>query len=322
MEHFKKFLIRLQTFNVRIITRKKYNASVRDHIDTRLYDLTHENPVMTPTFKNEMRELSELAILDVLNLPQIPYQLRRLDSIKEKFEKFWNNYYRPPLPLSDKERITFFYELHLGDIFIVEGMVQDEYTIVFPQQFIDDIYDSVLYREEYLREFHKAIAQVLSSNKDDKEQSASSVPINTETLDGTPAIKEYVVPELFAILKDYFVPEEQEALRTLLQSGKSDIMSFTFSGNGNQLADAFKQLYEAQLIVGCSKSVLEHWLRRHFAYRDKDKVKRFTGKYLNDIISSDTRNCQSPILDVKKNRENGQFEIFPVERTKRNSKKY
>jgi hypothetical protein len=321
MEHFKKFLVRLQTFNARVLTKKKYDASTREHIDARFYDLTHENPVMTPSFKNEMKELSEMAIMDVLNLSpsQITYQLRRLESIKEKFEKFWNNYYKSPVSWSDKERISFFYELRLGDIFMVEGMNPGVYTIIFPQQFIDDIYDSVIYREEYLKEFEKAVAQVLSP---DKKEPVSSAPINTETLGGIPAIKENAVPELFAILKDYFALKEREDLQTLLQTGRSDTALFTFNGNGNQLADAFKQLYDTNLIVGCSRSTLEHWLRRHFAYTDKDKVKRFTGKYLNDIISSDTRNCQSPILDVKKNRENGQFEIFPVERTKRNSKKY
>lgn len=107
----------------------------------------------------------------------------------------------------------------------------------------------------------------------------------------------------------------------LFQSGRSDTGPLTFNGNGNQLADAFKQLYEANLVVGCNKTGLESWVLKHFLYRDKDKVKNFTEKYLNDIISSDTKSCQSPILNTKKSPD-GQFIVVPVQRIKRNSKKY
>lgn len=323
MEHFKKFLIRLQTFNISIITRKK-NADAYPYNpqEVQLYDLSHENPVLSASFKGEVKELTELAVTDLLNLSpeQITLQLRRLESIKDLFRRFWKNYYNSPEPSSDSERRNLFFSLDLDDIFIVQGIENGNYTIAVTQQLIDDLYDSVLYREEYLIEFEKAVIQILHS---DKGQQSSTIVTNItkESGDGIPVIKEHVIPELFAILKDYFTPEEQENLLKLLQSGKSDTGSFTFNGNGNQLADAFKQLFDANLIVGCSKSGLENWVLKHFCYQNKGKLKNFTGKYLNDIISSDTKNCQSPILNTKKSPD-GQFMVLPVQRIKKNSKKY
>jgi len=91
MEHFKKFLIRLQTFNIRNTTRKKnadsypYNTK-----EVQFYDLRHENPDLSSSFKSEVKELSELAITDLLNLApvQIALQLKRLESTKELYRKF------------------------------------------------------------------------------------------------------------------------------------------------------------------------------------------------------------------------------------------
>ncbi|HVI49230.1 MAG TPA: hypothetical protein VM802_30465 [Chitinophaga sp.] len=266
-----------------------------------------------------MKELSEMAVTDLLNLTpsQTQYQLQRLDSIRNRFRQFWKNYYKLPAPLDEQESRQFFFGLNLEDLFIVEGLELDGYNINCPQCFIDDVCDSVRHREEYLNDIQKAVGQIISPEKESPLPDSSAGNVN-----GAPIIKEHIFPQLFAILKDYFSQEEQGNLQILLQSGKLETSQLTFNGNGNQLADAFKQLYEANLIVGCTKASLEHWLLQYFAYRDKDKIKRFTGKYLNDIISSDTRNCQSPILDIKKNRESGQFEVLPTQRTKRNNKKY
>lgn len=59
MEHFKKFLIRLQTFNINLTTRKK-NADSYPHNtrEVQYFDLSHENPDLSRSFKSEVKELS------------------------------------------------------------------------------------------------------------------------------------------------------------------------------------------------------------------------------------------------------------------------
>lgn len=322
MEHFKKFLIRLQTFNISLTTRKKNTDSYPHNTrEVQYFDLSHENPDLSRSFKSEVKELSELAVTDLLNLApsQISLQLKRLENTKELFRKFWENYYRFGGPVNnDAERKAYFFSLNLDELFIVPNISQ-EHAAVFSQQFLDDLYDSIQAREEYLKDFERAINQVVPLNEG--QQSLAIFDVTKENVNEIPVIKKQIIPDLYSLLKDYFVPEDQEKLLQLFQSGRSDTGPLTFNGNGNQLADAFKQLYEANLVVGCNKTGLESWVLKHFLYRDKDKVKNFTEKYLNDIISSDTKSCQSPILNTKKSPD-GQFIVVPVQRIKRNSKKY
>lgn len=321
MEHFKRFLIRLQTFNINIITRKKNDDTYPHNLrEMEIYDLSHENRDINWAFKSEIKELTELAVTDLLNLPpaQITLQLRRLESIKNLFQKFFENYYRFNGPVNnDTERKAYFFSLNLDDIFIVPN-ISPEDSVVVTQHFLDDLYDSVRAREEYLKDFEKAVTQVLHSDKVQQSQISSNV---RESEDEAPVIKEHVIPEFYAILKDYFIPEEQDKLLKLLQSGKSDVAALTFNGNGNRLADAFKKLFDTYLIVGCNKSGLESWILKHFRYSNNGQAKNYTEKYLNDIISSDIKNCQSPILEIEKS-ANGQFTVVPAQRIKKNSKKW
>ncbi len=317
MEHYKKFLIRLQSFNIQIIKVSKGNQPVSSQQDA--YELKHENPSIYLPFKSELKTLTELAITDILNLSpeQITLQLKRLDASKVMFRKFWKQYYSGEVPLSKEERVSFFFNLNLDEYFIVAGLAHNDYSILVPQEFIDDLYDSVLYREEYLKEFENRIYQILNGGGN----TGTIPPPVIVQPEKTPTIKEQSVTDLFDILKDHFLPEQQEGLLQLLQSGKADGVQYIFTGNGNQLADAFKQLYEANLIVGCNKADLENWIQANFLYTDKGSQKKFTEKYLNNIISTDTKACQSPILDTKKNSE-GQYVILPVQRIKRNRKSY
>ena len=73
-----------------------------------------------------------------------------------------------------------------------------------------------------------------------------------------------------------------------------------FMGNGKQLAEAFKQLFDANLIAACNKAELQNWIKTHFVYREKGIQKNLTEKYLQDIISSNTKACKSPLFDARK----------------------
>ncbi|MFZ4523838.1 MAG: hypothetical protein ACOYNC_19205 [Bacteroidales bacterium] len=72
-----------------------------------------------------------------------------------------------------------------------------------------------------------------------------------------------------------------------------------FLDMGNRLADAFKQLYEANIIRGCQKKELESWISRNFAYVYRGEIRPFLPKYLNEIISTTKDKCKRPFLDVR-----------------------
>jgi hypothetical protein len=102
---------------------------------------------------------------------------------------------------------------------------------------------------------------------------------------------------LHLLLKDNILPKDK----------------LLFNSNGNQLADAFKQLIEANFIVSCSKAELEGWIIDNFQYASNSQSKPFTAGYLNGIISSDVKICKSPIVKISKD----SMELSPMVWSKR-----
>lgn len=299
MEHYKQLLLRLQTIHIRVITRKqKADTAPYELGEVRSYDLRHENPVIDWSFKSEIKGLMEMATTDLLNLSpeQARLQLNRLEVTKEVFDKFERNYYTSPDPLDNTERRDFFFNLQLDELFIVPDIDLQDSSIIFSQDFINDLYDTVQYRKEYLKTFKETISKLL----DNEQEKIVPIYMPQKIAGGIPVFKEEIIEDLYNLLKEYFGPEQREPFKNLLLTGASDQYPLIFIGRGNQLADAFKQLIDAQLIVGCLKSELERWILTYFHYRHKGKARPFTAKYLNDIISTDTRSCQSPILDAKR----------------------
>jgi hypothetical protein len=136
--------------------------------------------------------------------------------------------------------------------------------------------------------------------------------LNSQPKQGIPRFKTDLIIQIFEILKDFFEPEEQVKFKELLETGENITSPILFLDNGNRLADAFKQLYEADLIIGCQKKELEFWIAKNFKYRYRGKIKSYTERYLNDIISSNHDKCQKPFLNVKQNKELRTYEIlFP-----------
>ncbi len=66
------------------------------------------------------------------------------------------------------------------------------------------------------------------------------------------------------------------------------------------------------------KRELQRWVKLHFNYLDGMNRKKFSDKYLGDVISSNTKQCQSPILNVHKGSSG--FEIVAIDRQARDEK--
>lgn len=124
-----------------------------------------------------------------------------------------------------------------------------------------------------------------------------------------PVLNTDLVPRVFEILKDFFTPDQQEALLKIMNTGGETNEPLLFLDNGSILADAFKQLIESNAIKGCQKKDLEAWLFRNFTYRSRDRVKKYTKRYLSDIISTGKDKCKSPILNVIREKGTGNYII-------------
>lgn len=106
MLHFKDFLLELQTLDIKIIEKKTSNDG-HEKV-ARMYEISHQTPYHSPAFKNELREVKELAITDVLNLSreQINFHIERLKNLKDKFNKFWDRYYHAPYPVGSEHNLN------------------------------------------------------------------------------------------------------------------------------------------------------------------------------------------------------------------------
>ena len=124
-----------------------------------------------------------------------------------------------------------------------------------------------------------------------------------------PIFKPEAISKIFEILKDFFSIEEQRSFEQILKTANDTTEKLIFLGNGNRLADAFKQLIKSDIITGCNQRQLENWIERNFKYRFRNQVRNFTQKYLNDIISTNKDKCQNPILNVVQDKANGSYSI-------------
>ena len=301
MDHFKELLLLLKTVNIRTVSCPGKSGVF-------LFDISDENPSTSIPFKNKIKALEVLAITDILSLSQdriilVLKQLYRLDKV---FKDFWRFYYLNNEPYCDEERMKLFLSLNLEESFIVPHIFEQSGKYEIKQEFIDDLYDSILYREKIIQEIITQIEEAvsLSEMNDAKFEKTDSV---------MPTFcSDQVLSEFISILNPYFSSNHQELLHGLLKNGLSASELLSFSGSGNKLADAFKQLYDANLIVGCSKVELQSWIKNNFVFREKGKSRMFTEKYLSDVVSSNSKQCQSPILDVM--RKNGIVELITLNR--------
>ncbi|HXB39233.1 MAG TPA: hypothetical protein VNZ49_01755 [Bacteroidia bacterium] len=147
--------------------------------------------------------------------------------------------------------------------------------------------------------------------KDYLENEKSLPPQQVETK--APSIKPIFKPEtiqtIFDLLKDFFSMEHQIQLKQIFETGNNTSEHLIFLGSGNRLADAFKQLIKADIITGCEQKELENWIYINFKYRYRKKIKDFTLRYLNDIISTNKDLCQRPLLNVTKENATGNILI-------------
>jgi|GEM_PF-1015293 len=116
---------------------------------------------------------------------------------------------------------------------------------------------------------------------------------------GRPVFAQEYLHEVYEIIRDFFSPEDQASLLFMLENSSDVEKLLVFLDTGNRLADAFKQLYDANIILGCQKKELESWICRNFAYVYQKNVRLFIPKYLNEIISTTKDKCKRPFLDVR-----------------------
>ncbi|MBB6611757.1 hypothetical protein H7F15_11965 [Pontibacter sp. Tf4] len=320
MKHLKKFITHLQTFNLKVVPKKIYCPKSAGREEVKVYEITHETSYGDVSFENELKLLTETALVDILVLDdrRLPAILEQLDLLEKRFQAFWVNFHSCRFDLDFNYPPDFLFQISLPKLFPVPALQPVCTGIVIDEQFVDDLTESVRLREAFLADFIRQARRLLTP---EEECGKSVQPVAGKPVLSYPHFTDGVAEKFTEVLKGYFTQADQGQLLPLFLHNQAPASPLLFHGNGKQLADAFKQLYEANLIVGCLKGEMETWIATHFAYVYRGQQKSLPPNYLGAIISSNAKPCQSPILDVRKQAD-GSFTIVQVLRTQKNYSSY
>jgi len=133
-------------------------------------------------------------------------------------------------------------------------------------------------------------------NQDVTPEQAKKIPYNPDA--GRPKFNHQYIDDFLQLIRTYFSEEHFSQLDALIKTDEQPANQMIFSGNSNKLADAFKQLYEANLIVGCNKAELEKWILKHFLYSVGNKVNEYSEGWLIAIVSLKQKSLQSFDLEA------------------------
>lgn len=325
MQDLTKFLSRIQTFNLKIIPLLTVNDLLANEMDNGKdsYWIGEESGHLEySNIQSELRLLKDMALVNLLVLrnPELELVLFQLKKVQNRFQKFWTNYHFHLEEEVHEYPGDYILDINLPEIFLVNGLLGNRNDIIIAEDFVESLSDSVKLRERMLNELIFDVEQLLYPPHVLKLHDGSSpAPVNAAvSVHGVPQFTSGADIGFLEVLLPYFPEEQHPLLTTLIEGNTVPEQPLVFKGNGNQLADAFKQLFEANLIVGCKKNELEKWIAKHFVYRYKNANKEFTEGYLNGIISSDVKPCKSPILEVKKKED--RYVIVSSLRNKKNIK--
>jgi hypothetical protein len=200
------------------------------------------------------------------------------------------------------------------DTTTIKGRVMD--IVVAQIEVLTKEYDNQQYIS-ILKSLKRKIADDLHNAFYDKEEAANFLssadtriaPIQTQQPTGmdNPIFDPAIIGELLTILTKYF-PKDFQVLPELL-AGSEPYDPLQFHGNGNQLADCFKKLYDKRFITGCTKKELINWIYRNFTYKSRGQINRFNEGTLEDEISSTEDRCKKPIISIIKDKATSKYWI-------------
>jgi len=335
MQNLASFLTRLQTFNLIIVTKRELKNPIKEDEERQAYSLAHETHYYDSfTYKSEIRVLKDMALIDLLSLNHnsLKREFEQLKKLKERFKLIWTNFHQHYGELRAEYPSNFIFSIQLDYLFIVNNLQSDYKDIYIGDEFVESLHDTLKIRDKFLSELASEIDEILNPRETFEEWMAkqksqqqtedvtpeqpTKIPYNPDA--GRPKFNHQYIDDFLQLIRTYFSEEHFNQLAALIKLDEQPASQLIFNGNSNKLADAFKQLYEANLIVGCNKAELEKWILKHFLYSNGDKVNEYSEGWLSAIISSDTKVCKSPILEVRM-KDKVPF-LVPTVRNKKNSK--
>ncbi|WP_299187925.1 hypothetical protein [uncultured Aquimarina sp.] len=252
-----------------------------------------QSPLRNQILKGEIKKITDVEdrANRLLEEGVIDIYAEQIDSnyIREiEYLRIKANYYRSKVlqSIDVDQEVVYVYATHI----FLKDFLEKEL-----QQFTGDILDIIA-----LEQFEKEEPIVVQPNEnlvslyEDHGLGLFSKPREQ----GLPIFESSSIFSLCNLLKPYFSEQDFYYLESLFETAVQVPRKLFFLSEGNKLADLFWQLYENKLVFNCNKMQLERWIAINFQYSERGKVKGFTPKYLNKIISTDHQKCKNPIVDI------------------------
>lgn len=288
-----QFLTKIQTFNLLTITKAELKSPIKEDGEKQAYSLAHETHYYDSfTYKSEIRVLKDMALIDLLSLNDIGLkrEFEQLKKLKERFKLIWTNFHQHYGELRAEYPSNFIFSIQLDYLFIVNNLQSDYKDIYIGDEFVESLHDTLKIRDKFLSELVSEIDEILNPRETFEEWMAkqksqqqtedvtpeqpTKIPYNPDA--GRPKFNYQYIDDFLQLIRTYFSEEHFNQLAALIKLDEQPASQLIFNGNSNKLADAFKQLYEANLIVGCNKAELEKWMLKHFLYSNGDKVNEYS----------------------------------------------
>jgi hypothetical protein len=260
MQNLAIFLVRLQTFELRITTKAELKSPIKDDGNKPAYSIAHETHYYDSfTFKSEIRVLKDMALIDLLSLNDISLkrEFEQLKRLKERFKLIWTNFHQHYYELRAEYPGNFIFSIQLNYLFIVNNLQSDYEDIYIGDEFVESLHDSLKIRDKFLSELVSEIDEILNPRETFEEWMAKQknpqqtdeataeqppkTPYNPDA--GRPKFNHQYIDDFLQILRTYFSEEHFSQLAALIKADEQPASQMIFNGNSNKLADAFKQLY-------------------------------------------------------------------------------
>jgi len=164
MRNLAIFLTRLQTFNLRIITKSELKSTIKEDVEKQAYSLAHEAHYYDSfTYKSEIRVLKDMALIDLLSLSDtsLKREFEQLKKLKERFKLIWTNFHEHYNEFRDEYPRNFIFSIQLNYLFIVNNLQSDYKDIYIGDEFVESLHDTLKIRDKFLSELVNEIDEIL-----------------------------------------------------------------------------------------------------------------------------------------------------------------
>lgn len=142
MDHFKEYFTFIQKFDLRLSEmRDKRKSSKAGPVTGLGYSIKHQNPYFSFEFRQHLRILKELALIDIFGVDgkNRGAYLRQAKKLLIQFNRFWENYFNHNPTAGEVYGDDFLLLIEFGEVFYTTILEPGKVDVIVTPEFVDDL---------------------------------------------------------------------------------------------------------------------------------------------------------------------------------------